>query len=112
MKKLITKELKVCDWCETDEHVYHECLICGKDACFNCGEVNMTSLAHGVHFSGSGDGGYCNDCLETNQDNKLIIAYNVIQTLRKEEENWYADFKIRQETAEKRIKELQNENTN
>ncbi len=106
MKKQVTKETNVCDWCESDEGVYAECLICGKHACFDHKKAHMTTTPHAVHISGGCDGCYCNTCLAANPQDELVAAYRVIESLREEAETFYKDFKVRSDTAEKVVRSL------
>ncbi len=59
MIKTIQQEIKVCDFCDSDESVFHECRNCGKHDCFDCLDENFVTYSHAVHSTGSGDG----DCL-------------------------------------------------
>ena len=111
MKTTVTIEQHICDFCkENDAYKWNACLRCGKDICYDCAKTEAKEYSHGVYFSGSGDGRYCNECdtilTETRAD-PLHNAYKVIKTLRAEQEVWYKDFKQRSDAAENRIKELQ-----
>ncbi len=106
MKKKVTKELDVCDWCNTDEPVYNKCSICGKHACYDHKKEYMTEFPHAVCFSGTGDGTYCNECLLKHPPDELRLAYLEIQRLREEQKQYYKDFERRSKLAEERVKEL------
>ena len=106
MKKQVSKEVVFCDHCGA-EGANYECMICGKNACYECQKKHFTRFTHRVHFQGSGDGEFCTSCVEANPDNELVVAYKAIMSLRDEESNWCDGFKKRCESAEKHLKEMQ-----
>ena len=39
--KKVTETKKLCDICGTDQNVYQNCCICGKEICYNCKKAEM-----------------------------------------------------------------------
>ncbi len=39
--KKVTEIKKLCDICGTDQNVYQNCCICGKESCYNCVKKEM-----------------------------------------------------------------------
>ena len=112
MKKNVEVEHYFCDVCKKDcgPYLHYKCLRCEKTFCYDCMKNNATEYKHGVHFSGSGDGLYCNECnliLYANGD-ELHGAYLKIAQLRSEEEGWWLNFKKRVEKAEGELKTILN----
>lgn len=105
MKKTVTKEVDCCDVCGKEDYV-NTCMSCGIDHCYDCSQTRGKRYAHAVNFSGSGDGYYCSSC-----DNSLTssgidlthASYRKIESMRNEEKAWYADFRKRADSAEKRL---------
>jgi len=109
MKKIVEKEVNICDVCGKEDYCSSKCLICGFEACYDCKKTTMTEFNHAVHFSGSNDGDYCNKCLSQPIPQKheaLLQAYRNIKVLRNESVAWNEDFKIRSEKAEARVEQL------
>ena len=113
MKKTITTEIKVCDICGDDKHVYEECLCCEKNFCYDCAKISGTDYPHAVHASGSGDGYFCNGCKEiilstpNHKLYELLMAYLSITCLRSEMEASYKIFEGRSREVEAKLKSLQ-----
>lgn len=106
MKKTIKREEVFCDYCAKGS--YEKCLGCKKDICWDCQKTKGIDFKHSVHFSGSGDGFYCNECLGNKEvtSTPLFKAYKEINNLRNEQKNWYDDFRKRADTAENHLKLL------
>ena len=109
--KSVTKQERRCDFCGAEAYDFNACLGCGKDICWQCQEKHGVKYVHGVHFSGSQDGWYCNEC-----DSKLYAAndplhaaYSKIAYLRREEKAWYDDFEFRKTKAEKELQSILSE---
>ncbi|KKN78864.1 hypothetical protein LCGC14_0346360 [marine sediment metagenome] len=109
MKKAITKQVDFCDTCDNGGLTYI-CLGCGKCACYDCKKKGeMIEYSHAVHFSGSGDGNFCPDCVDKPPNEKIAIllaAYRKISSLRTEEKGWYDNFRTRCDKAEAELKAL------
>lgn len=109
MKKIVSVEATICDTCGKSGALY-QCNACGKDFCYDCANGGAgKKFPHGVHFSGSGDGFFCNACLATElppEKSKLLMAYKKITALRHEEAGWYEDFQERSKTAENELQAL------
>ena len=102
MKRIIEKEVVFCDSCQKEAYT-DTCLRCGVQHCYDCRKTKGVEYKHAVHFSGSGDGYYCNQCdgiLYSTGDDKLHSAYVKIKNLRKESELFYIDFDKRTKKAE------------
>ena len=87
MKKVIKKEVSVCYRCGSDENVFYSCKNCGIDHCWECKKLYGHEYAHGVHFTGSGDGYYCQECdmvLYKSGKNDLYNYYQKIKELKNE----------------------------
>lgn len=109
MKKTILKEVSICDICGASDNIYYACHNCGIQFCYDCNKTHGKSYNHGLHFSGSGDGYYCNKCdavLTASKDNILFNAYKEIEAYRAEEISWYNNFKARYTATEDLIKRL------
>ena len=107
MKKTVSVEQIKCDFC--GEEAWSGCLQCGKDICYECRKTHAKEYSHGVNVGGSGDGTYCNDCDDKlrKTNDPLHAAYRKIEALKNEANGFYANFKVRQDEAEKALKELQ-----
>lgn len=105
MKKTVMKEVDCCDVCGKDDYVT-ACMSCKIDHCYDCGQTHGKRYAHAVHFSGSGDGYYCNTCdnkMTASGGDLLHASYRKIESMRNEEKAWYADFRKRSDSAEERL---------
>lgn len=111
-KKKIEVDACVCDVCGASAIYSYSCLNCGLDTCLDCSRKAMRSFQHGVWTAGSGDGVYCNACIEklSNSGDKLFAAYMDIQFLRNENHAWYESFKIRAQEAEDLVEKLRGKN--
>lgn len=108
MKKIIEKEVQICDCCGKETYC-DSCLRCGLEHCWECRKECGVEYTHGVHFSGSGDGYYCticNDELAKQGPDNLYNCYVKIANLKKESKEWYLDFHARSDKAEARLKQL------
>jgi hypothetical protein len=120
MKRTVTKEIDICDICETNEAGYRSrCLACGKSYCYECSKAYAVQMSCGVFHEGSNDGCYCINCytaLEREvqkpvsgmfQDLKpLFLAYWQIKMLREEYNTFWMKFKPRQEAVERHLEML------
>ena len=63
---------------------------------------------HAIHFSGTGDGYFCNKCDNDPPENvkELHQAYRRIQSLRNEEKEWHEHFRVRASVAEEELERL------
>ena len=105
MKKKVEMDMTFCDKCGKQDYVY-TCIRCGYEVCYECRKSEMVEYTSGVHFSGSGDGCYCNNCdsiLLVNGTDPLYNAYRNIKELKEENESSYLFFKNRSEQAENNI---------
>ena len=105
--KVIKTEVSFCDACGLEEHV-RVCLGCGVEHCWDCRRKMGHLYRHAVHFSGTGDGYFCNKC-DNNPPEKvkeLHQAYKGIQSLRNEELEWHKNFKVRVDAAEGELDKL------
>lgn len=110
MKKQKMKDVSICDKCQKEVDWASSCMKCGKDFCYECRKAGCAEYPHGVHFSGSGDGLYCNPCdqtLRADGTDKRHSAYLKIQALRKEEARFYEDFKRRADAAAEEIRSME-----
>ncbi|MDO8622612.1 MAG: hypothetical protein Q7R52_00025 [archaeon] len=86
MKKIITKEINICDICSS-EHVYGDvCLCCGIYYCSEHSNLGIDFL-HSCFSGGTGDIFFCNNCIE-NLDacvgiDKFIEIYQIYNKIRK-----------------------------
>ncbi len=106
MKKTIQKEVKLCDKCGKEDSYPGACVCCGVEMCYECQREHGKSYNHAVYFQGSGDGFYCLPCdakLTAEGKDKRHNAYRAVKSLKDELEAWHADFKRRQEAAEKAV---------
>ena len=109
MKKVIEKEVEFCDACGKEGDV-KACLNCGVEHCWYCNVKLGVRYSHGVRTSGSGEGYYCQRCdilLHETKSDPIYCAYAAIQQLRREYEDYYADWKRRAEKAEAHLRQLQ-----
>lgn len=108
MKKLTEKEIVFCDFCKKEALYGYKCFVCGIDSCFDCGKNNIVVYTCGVGFSSSRDGYYCISCdaLMNHKDDPLHNAYIAIKKLKKERDDFYADFEIKTKKAEALIEQL------
>ncbi len=109
MKKLIEKEVTLCDRCGKETYC-EQCLGgCGIEHCWECRRERGVEYTHTVHFSGSDDGYYCTLCntkLSEQGSDDLHNAYLTIADLRREVKKWSADFETRSDKAEALLKQL------
>lgn len=107
MTKQSMRDIKSCDFCGAEQDYCSHCINCGKDMCRKCEEQQGTEYKHGVYFSGSDDGLYCGEChaVMLKRPTELFRAYQQISWLRKEDDLWRANFKIKVDDAQKRLKE-------
>lgn len=105
MKKQITSERKICDFCH-EEECHEHCLNCKKDACWKCQAEEGVSFTSTVWFRGSGDGFYCHACLALPQVRRSarFQAYNKVKSLKDEYNAWSEDFKQRADKATETLK--------
>ena len=108
MKKIMEKEVTICDECGKEEYV-EACLGCGIEHCNKCRKKCGVEYEHAVHISGSGDGYFCHECDIHPPTNirKLHQAYLNIRKLREESEEWYVNFGKHQKEAEAALEALQ-----
>lgn len=106
MKKEVIVLQSMCDFC--GKQSYQKCLGCGKDVCWECQKTEGIDFKHAVHFSGSGDGFYCQSCLSDPKviETPLLKAYKKIWSLRKESEIWWKEFDERTKAAEIKLQLL------
>ena len=108
MRKIVEKEITLCDSCEKESYL-ESCLRCGVEHCYDCKKLKGIEYTHGVRFSGTGDGYYCNECdsiLFTKEHSELHSAYVRIKNLKTESRLFYADFDKRANTAEQTLSQL------
>lgn len=108
MKKVIEKEVQICDQCGKETYC-HTCLHCGIEHCWECRKLHGVEYTHGVNFSGSGGGYYCNPCnfkLLAEGSDDLHNAYVLITNLRQEQKRWYSNFRAHSDKAESEVKRL------
>lgn len=105
MRKNKTVEIKVCDFCGSEDSVFDTCLGCRKDVCYNCAKKVGVDYSHAVHFSGSGDGYFCNKCDQNPPKNmrKLHRLYKQIIELCLESKAFYEDFEKRSHKTEEEL---------
>ena len=87
MKIKIEREVDVCDFCESKEITYDNCLECGKAICYDCLEKVAVKYSHSLHFAGSLDGVYCTHCVAKLSDsgkNELFNKYLELGVLKAE----------------------------
>ena len=107
MKKTITQEREICDFCDENDASYMRCMGCRKAMCYDCRKIHAKEYAHAVHFGGSEDGLYCLECdtrLITANNDKLHRAYRTVEALRAESKAWWEEFKVRSDKAEEAVK--------
>lgn len=115
MKKTVTSEVTCCDVCEEHALESDACLRCGKVLCWEHQKTLAREYSHGVHFHGSGDGVYCNECdviLGEAGTDELHKAYRAIANLRDEATAWSTDFRARTVDAERHLQQLLIEKAN
>jgi len=49
MKKQVTIEVTVCDYCGSDRYMVLQCPLCGRDVCSKCG-LALTSEGYNFHI--------------------------------------------------------------
>jgi hypothetical protein len=106
MKKQMLEIKHFCDICKKESNEWNCCNNCGKNICYECKKTEAKEYTHSVWASGSGDGLYCLQC-----DQELIVsgnakhaAYRTIESLKRESNGFYTDFKSRAEKAELKLK--------
>lgn len=103
MKKTITEEREICDFCHINDASYLHCMGCDKAMCYECRKIHGKEYPRAVYFCGSADGLYCRACdarLITERSDKLHRAYRRIEALRAESKAWADEFKMRTDAAE------------
>lgn len=107
MKKTVKREITVCDICGKEAGYATTCRKCGLEVCYDCEEGHMVKYNHAVHFTGSGDGYYCNKCnteLKDTGGDMLFNSYQEIRRLREKERLFCVKFKAETDFAETNIK--------
>ena len=113
MKKTITKEVEVCDFCGSED-AYYKCLECGVYMCSGCLDEKGVEYKHAVHFSGTGDGTYCKPCdkkLSQSGDDLLHFDYVILSELVIEYNNFMRRLAVKKDGIEKEIEALYKERT-
>lgn len=108
-QKLI--EVTVCDGCGQDDANY-QCLRCSKTFCYRCLNLYGKEYPFAVHFSGPGNGAYCNECvgiLERNGDDPLFNAYRWVSKMRAKSASFYEGINVLDKANQARIEELRAE---
>lgn len=108
MKKVISKEVILCDNCNKED-LLTPCLKCGKVFCWECKKIMGIEYNHAVHSQGSDDGFYCHRCdskLKQTKDDLVHRAYLNIKALRDEYKTWLVDFNKRSKLAEEHLKSM------
>ena len=108
MKKFMQKEISFCDECKREQGYTATCLGCGKEYCFDCRKIFGRSYEHGVSCCGSGDGYFCNICIDNPPDKikELLAGYREIAAIRAERKAYYDRFEERENKAEGDMKSL------
>ena len=108
MKKQVMVEKAFCDVCGKEASGYSNCIICGKEFCYECGDKESIEYRHSTCCSGSGDGRYCLECDKNamKSGDKLHAAYRQILSLRNEASGFYSDYNERSKKAEETLKAL------
>ena len=106
MKENILVEQTLCGFC--GEESCQKCLGCGKDVCYGCRDKNGKEFRHAIHFRGSNDVWYCQECLGSEKiiSTPLFKAYRDIADLRNESNDWWKDFDSRTKIAEEKLNNL------
>ncbi len=102
MKKIVQREIIVCDVCEEECPEYSLCHHCYATYCWDHSE-ELVHYTHGVWSSGGGDGCYCLSCDATLTKSRTDPRHNALRALvllREEGEVWRREFKRRAEAAE------------
>jgi late competence protein required for DNA uptake (superfamily II DNA/RNA helicase) len=116
MKKLISTEINVCDFCEPKEHLnqydhcYEKCVLCGKHVCSKCSEKVGKTFSMSVFFSGSGDAFYCNQCLISNSADSLLPLYKKMLFLKEERDSYLSNFTRREKEVREAIESYRKRN--
>lgn len=109
MKKTITEEREICDFCRKNDASYLHCMGCNKAICYDCRKIHAKEYPHAVYFGGSDDGLYCRECdtrLIAAGNDKQHSAFRCIERLRAESKAWGEEFKVRSDAAEKDLKKF------
>ena len=62
MKKISEVEQAHCDRCDKVNYL-NVCLGCLAEYCWDCSKIEGKTFQGGVYHSGSGDGFFCNSCI-------------------------------------------------
>jgi hypothetical protein len=109
MRENKTIEVKVCDACGKSENVFHTCLRCGKDFCYDDFKKEGVEYKHAVFFGGSDDVEFCKACdieLHNNRNEPLYglhKAFLNIKWLVAERKGYDDEFDKRTKEAEERV---------
>ena len=109
MQKQVKKIVIFCDVCDKEQPYSTKCRICGKDFCYACLKDNMKYFPYAASSPGSGDGRYCNECLNKPipaEHMELLEAYKMIASLRAEYVVWNKNYEARCKVAEAKVQEL------
>lgn len=83
MKKTVTVEIDICDFCkEKEAHKWRKCLECGKVFCYYCEPNNIVSLKN-EYYNGIKSIHFCKDCIESFKNGKTNELYNLGNKLEK-----------------------------
>lgn len=114
MKKQIKVEVACCDFC-SEQNTYHQCQLCKKDICYNCKEKFAVVYHYSVHFQGSEDVIYCQECLGkmvagtcSKREKDIYNAYNAIKLLKDEGSRYNEDYTKRAKLVEENLKNVLN----
>lgn len=98
---------KICDFCNSKEHVFQICENCKKDVCYDCRKNNGRELHQSTIFGGN-ELFYCINCLNSKivLESKKYLALQKIEDLRSEERRFYQDYRTRADQAEQEVKNI------
>ena len=105
MKKIVKREIDVCDFCK-EEEAWQYCRICGKYFCSNCEDNGVAKQLYSeLGIESSGDV-FCNDCILSNKYKDLFNLYKEMDEIRESRIRRYAEETKRSREITKKIREV------
>ena len=96
MKKIVSHEINICDFCNT-QTAYYECRGCKKDICFDCQEKEGIRYTHDAFF--------CHPC-DAMATDKIHKAYLAIHRLKEQWKQINAAMEEKRKAAELTLDQL------
>ena len=113
MKKMLEREVYLCDFCGEEYYTPNCTGGCDKVICHDCRKAHSIEYNCGVYHQGSRDGIYCLEChgrisegKGTQYETDKLKAYQRIKNLTYEYKGWVSEFEVKRKEAEFELERL------